>query len=189
MTNRAATTNPQQAGSGETGLDIKHLDALVSHYFRESLAPSTRRSYRSAKIRYLDFCTNTHIKPLPTTERNLCMFASYLAHTGIAHQTIKSYLSAIKHLQIEAGLGVPNISSMPVLEHVVRGIKKECSKSSPGSKPRLPITPGILMKLREVWEENATAFDNIMMWATCCTCYFGFLRSGEMCSIGRERRL
>lgn len=78
-------------------------------------------------------------------------------------------------------MGDPHISSMPVLEHVVRGIKRELSKNSSSTKPRLPITPNILLKLRAVWEETPAAFDTIMLWAACCTCYFGFLRSGEIC--------
>ena len=32
-----------------------------------------------------------------------------------------------------------------------------------------------------VWERDAKDFDKIMLWAACCTCYFGFFRSGEIC--------
>ena len=68
-------------------------------------------------------------------------------------------------------------------KHVLRGIKKEHSKQANITKSRLPITPNILLKLRSVWEEEAS---NIMLWAACCTCYFGFLRSGEI-SIPSDR--
>ena len=56
-------------------------------------------------------------------------------------------------------------------KHVLRGIKKEHSKQANITKSRLPITPNILLKLRSVWEEEAS---NIMLWAACCTCYFDF---------------
>lgn len=137
----------------------------------------------------MEFCTSFRTHPLPASENNLCMFASHLAHEGLSHQTIKSYLSAVKHLQIEMGLGDPSVASMPVLEHVLRGIKKENAKKIKKSTPRLPITPDILLKLRTVWEQEPSAFDNIMVWAACCTCYFGFLRSGEICAPpgGRDR--
>lgn len=29
--------------------------------------------------------------------------------------------------------------------------------------------------------EDASNFDHIMLWAACCICYFGYLRSGEIC--------
>ena len=74
------------------------------------------------------------------------------------------------------------MDSMLRLEHVLRGIKRELSKKSSTSKPRLPMTPNILLKLRSVLEEDPAAFDNIMLWAACCMCYFGFLRSGEVCT-------
>ena len=73
------------------------------------------------------------------------------------------------------------------LEHVLRGIKRELSKKDPTTKPRLPMTPNILLKLRAVWEGDSSAFDNIMLWAACCTCYFGFLRSGEICMPSETR--
>ena len=158
------------------------MDTLVSFYFRSSLAPSTQRSYESAKRRYLQFCLNASKSPLPLTEDNLCSFAAYLASVGLAYQTIKSYLSATKHLHIESGFGDPHIDSMLRLEHVLRGIKRELSKKSSTSKPRLPMTPSILLKLRSIWEEDPSEFDNIMLWAACCMCYFGFLRSGEVCT-------
>ena len=44
------------------------------------------------------------------------------------------------------------------------------------------MTPDILMKLRSVWEQEPGNYDHIMLWAACCTCYFGFLKSGETCS-------
>ena len=70
---------------------------------------------------------------------------------------------------------------MVKLEHVLRGIKWEGAKKATTSKPRLPMTPTTLEKVKSIWEENPTAFDNIMLWAATCTCHFGFLRSGEVC--------
>ena len=153
---------------------------MDSFYFRSALVPSTQRSYESAKRRYQQFCVNTSKSPLPLTEDNLCSFAAYLADTGLAYQTINSYLSATKHLQIESGIADPLMGSMLRLEHVLRGIKREHSKKSSSAKPRLTMTPNILLKLRAVWEEDSAAFDNIMLWAACCMCYFRFLRSGEI---------
>ena len=47
-------------------------------------------------------------------------------------------------------------------------------------RPRLPITPVILGKLRLVWEKTRHDYNSIMLWAACTTWFFGFLRSGEI---------
>ena len=41
------------------------------------------------------------------------------------------------------------------------------------------MTPFILRKIRVVLERERSKFDN-MLWAACSTCFFGFLRSGEI---------
>ena len=42
------------------------------------------------------------------------------------------------------------------------------------------ITPAIMLKLREVWGAKSTDPTNIMLWAACCTAFFGILQSGEI---------
>ena len=44
----------------------------------------------------------------------------------------------------------------------------------------MPVTPKILKLLRSVWSGNSSGFDSVMLWATCCMCYFGFLSSAEV---------
>ena len=78
-----------------------------------------------------------------------------------------------------AGFGDPGLSSMPQLEYVLKGIKVDLAKRSVTQRSRLPITPSILRKIRSVLSEESAKYENIMLWAICCTCFFGFLRSGE----------
>ena len=47
-------------------------------------------------------------------------------------------------------------------------------------RERLPITPDILYQMFTVWKSDSQNPDVIMMWAACCTCFFGFLRAGEI---------
>lgn len=78
-------------------------------------------------------------------------------------------------------MGDPFTTSWPLLDYTLRGIKLRQSKGKETSdKKRLPITPDILHKLRKSWEQKCHHPDYIMLWAAYCTCFFGFLRSGEI---------
>jgi len=69
----------------------------------------------------------------PAAKSTLCIFAAYLARQGLKHQTIKSYLSAVRHLQIEKNCFDPfNQQSLVKLELVLKGIERyqlSCSGS------------------------------------------------------------
>ena len=67
---------------------------------------------------------------------------------------------------------------MPRLELMLRGVKRE--EAGVQRRPRLPITPVVLEKLRAVWNRDAADHDNIMLRAACFLGFFGFLRSREM---------
>ena len=137
--------------------------------------------YASGQKRYLEFCQLSSLSPFPLSENQLCSFVAHLSELGLQHSSIKGYLSAIRHLQILGGMGDPFVASWPLLEYTLRGLKlrqAKCQTTRP--KSRLPITPKIMRQLRESWESECSRPDNIMLWAACCTCFFGFLRSGEV---------
>ena len=112
------------------------------------------------------------------SEGTICLFVASLFKRGIAGSSVKSFLAAIRYSQIALGLGDPKMADWPQLGYVVRGFKKKTA--GPRSKPRLPITPSILRKLRSVWEKSEDAFNGRMVWAASGMCFFGFLRSGEV---------
>lgn len=89
---------------------------------------------------------------------------------------MKSYLAAVRYLQISMGLGNPRINEMPRLEYLMKGVKRA---SPGGTRRRLPITPEILAELRKHWLKPPAGRDAKMLWATACLCFFGFLRLGE----------
>ena len=119
--------------------------------------------------------------PFPLIEDQLCTFVAHFMDDGLQHSSIKGFLSAVRWLQIVNGLGDPFTVSWPLLEYPLRGIKLHQAKHRDTcAKKRLPITPGILCKLKMSWEKDHHNPDFIMLWAASCTCFFGFLRSGEV---------
>ena len=119
-----------------------------------------------------------HVSPYPMKEDILCTYAAYLADQGLRHQTIKCYLSAIRHQQKSLGFPDPNISTMPCFEQLLRGIKVVRGKQDQSANPCLPITPAIL---KQAWLSNRlNSFDGRMLWAAASLCFFGFFKVGEL---------
>ena len=52
------------------------------------------------------------------------------------------------------------------------------------SNPRLPTFPELLLARKRMWESGTLNEDQVMIWAAALLCFFGFLRSGEVCVPG-----
>ena len=117
---------------------------------------------------------------MPASEAVLCQFVTYLARDKLKYRTIKAYLSAVRFLHIESGKGDPFKPPLLRLEYILKGIKRCEAQQQNGTRERLPISPSILRKIKAVWESSASDPDIMMLWAACCTAFFGFLWVGEM---------
>ena len=69
---------------------------------------------------------------------------------------------------------------MPVLHEVLQGIKRlQATVRANKPWPRLPITGETMRHLKRAWVLQGPSYNRSMLWAASCTCFFGFLRSGE----------
>ena len=98
----------------------------------------------SGQRRYQSFCREASITILPLSEHKTCLFVAHLVRSGLKPSTIKVYLSVVRCLQVETGLGDPFIASWPVLESVVKGAKRKEVESGRQEKGRLLMTPGLM---------------------------------------------
>ena len=172
-----ATTNTFRQVSA---LAVPPLEGVVQRLFNKGVAASTLKAYSSAHKRYLDFCSSFNISPIfPLSESSLCYFVAHLHTQGLKHQTIKCYLSGIRHAQIALSMPDPfSSSSWPKLEYVLKGVKHLQAESNCQSRQRLPITPFILCKMFKVWDASSHN-EALMLKAACCMGFFGFLRAAE----------
>ena len=63
-------------GTQPARLDLDQLEDSVRYYFTKGLAPSTQRTYKSGKDRYVHFCQQAGIPALPVSEPHLCTFVA-----------------------------------------------------------------------------------------------------------------
>ena len=107
------------------------------------------------------------------------MFIAHLAKEGIAYTTIKVYLAAIRYLHVSVRMHQTyNQQLSPYLELVMKGIKKEQLHGKPQHQS-LPITSRIMASIYTVLAHTPNDYHSIMMWAACCTAFFGFLWCSE----------
>ncbi len=128
----------------------------------------------TAKRKYLSFCAQFKLAPLPLDQHKACMFVAYMAHTGMCQSSMSTYFSALRHLQVEAGLSPASREEWPKLQYTLRGIKR-----AQGSGP---ITQEIMIQIKASLFSssfNRTHEEKVTLWAVCNIAFFGFMRTGE----------
>ena len=76
------------------GLAVPGMAESVLLYFQSGITASTRNS---GIKQFYAFCRFT---PFPVYEQLLCSFVAYLADEGLSPQTAKSYLAAVRNVQL-----------------------------------------------------------------------------------------
>ena len=131
------------------------------------------------KKRFLEFCL--HYRPpfgkfMPVDEITLVQYAAYLARS-IKYSSIKSYLSAVRHLHIRNGYNL-DFKKYPRLQLICKGITRAQGCST---RVRLPITIHLLKLFFCLLAIPYTSnYDSLMIWAAMTLAFFGFMHLGEL---------
>ena len=149
-------------------LDVKALQLMY-----KGLRESTHATYSSAQKRYISFCALYKYDPLPTTEKILCNFVTFLAYEGLSHSSIRVYLSGVRSLHIFEGFPLWEKSQKLIL--IMKAIQ---SQGKPPQK-KLPITLDVLLKLfgSTIFPKG---YQGLLYRAVCSLLFFGGMRRGEL---------
>eukprot|EP00731_Ephydatia_muelleri_P009454 Em0005g40a len=173
------------AWSGRTGPHLhthsisQSLDTDLVSLIHRALAGSTTSTYKVGIQRYLTFCRALDLVPVPSTKRQVALFATHLS-TSLRLPTIRVYLAAVSFLHHIGGHRSP-VSGNTILKLVLRGIQRKQTQSQCRT-PRLPITPQILADLLKHLGCDSTipSQDRLMLKAAMSLAFFGFLRVSEL---------
>lgn len=159
---------------------------------KASLAASTLATYRSGEVAWRDYCKAYGIQEriLAATDWDILGFVAHLSlpkprhELGLAHGTIKSYLSAVRSAYVRRGLPNPMPSDWPLLELVLRGVKKLGPK--PKVNPKMPVTVARLQLLKESGLIDLNTHHGRLLWAIFTLGVLGLFRLGELLSEEKE---
>ena len=140
---------------------------------RESYAPGTAKNHRSCWRSYALFCLHFGLHPFPASTDTLCLFAQFLSRS-MTIRSISNNLSAVKKLHQLGGHSIASFDSI-TLTDTVNGLRRLIGK--PPSR-KLPITPGILSKLRSIFTLHKPK--HAALWASFLIAFFTFSRKSNI---------
>ena len=145
----------------------------------------TRNIYSSAQQSYLKFCSAIQCSPTSAHESTPLFFVTHLATSGLSHTSINVYLSDIRSMHVAIGQHIIfNQQLIPRQQQFLKGIQwtQDISKAP---WIRRPITLDIMKAILNSLLQKVSFYDNNMMWAACCTAFFGFFEVARWLSLPR----
>jgi hypothetical protein len=150
----------------------KSLEVTARRLVGAALRDSTQKSYGSAQKKFLNFCTDFGLIPLPASEEVLLSYISFLFTKGFKGSSIKVYLSAVRSLHIMHNFTLP-----PYSPKLLLAIKGAVRLTGPPDR-KSPISYGILSEIIPYLHGR---HDELLLKTVMSLSFFGCFRAGELC--------
>jgi len=95
----------------------------VRGYVDASLAPNTRRAYRSSLAAFREWCESENVDPLPASPETVAAFLAAEADAGLKPATLGQRMAAIRWAHEAAGFEAPTKSKL--VSAALKGIRRE----------------------------------------------------------------
>lgn len=138
-----------------------------------TFAESTRRTYNSQMMLYLQFCGSLNFAPVPISQDNLGRYIAFLANR-LCYSSVRQYLNIVRLMHLDEGFANPLLDSW-YLSSILKGIKRHKGVTT---HQKLPITWNILHGILAVLNLSCT-FD-LAFWAACLVAFFCFFRKSNL---------
>jgi len=121
---RAYRHHPYQQWSPLLTIITQNVTWTSIAWTKSALTASTHKNYKAADRNFARTSPS-----LPSQhQKALCYFATCMVQQGLARNTIKTYLLGVHQMQVTLGLGDLELSHMPQLRQILKGILVESGK-------------------------------------------------------------
>ena len=159
-------------------------NAQINWLSGHSLAKKTWSSYSTAERLLRECCKAKNIPcTLPVSHNTVVSFVLWLAfERKVSSASISIYLAGIRQLHIQLGCACPDIRS-DFVKMLLQGKKNSefCADSDRNGDKRKPITPALLLRMKQwLTDSKLEMGDKRMVWAACTILFFGAFRASEV---------
>ena len=164
-----------ESSSTSSKISVIDMENLVQNLVNNQNRVSTNKTYLAMWRQFNKFVITLDKIP-PTWEHRAILFAAHLIEKGKQSSTVKSYMSGIKRLLVNAGY---NWKDNFVL---LNSMTKACRLINDQVRTRLPIKYGlletILFEIERIYKNQW--YLQCMYKAMFMLCYYGMMRIGEV---------
>lgn len=152
----------------------RHLKRQLRKTKRAALAEGATKNILVQWRAFDSFCIKYNRHEWPTSTDTLCLFAQHLAKMMRSVKSIEAYLYSVVKLHQYANASPPNMKDFHV-QLTLKGIRQKLNHTVKQAKP---LTPELLLKIRQVLDMTCT--ENRVFWAILLTGFFLLLRKSNL---------